>query len=125
MKSKTKSFVKEVLARMKGDSVTATAEKNYRKATAAINGQIASLQSKLIQEESRVEEAQEALDNAKYPSEAITSDENYVKGIKDKQEAFNTAKENLDNVTESLKYYQDLLKGFDAETEVEEEKEAK
>lgn len=123
MKKTTKSFVREVLARIKGDNVTVIAEKNYRKAEAAINGQIAALKAKLVEEEGHVDDAQEALDNAKYPTEPIASADSYVKNIKEKQEKFDSAKEALENVNSSLKYYEDLLKGFEAEAEIEEKAE--
>jgi len=113
--SKTTSFVKEVLARMKGDTVTVTAEKNYRKATAGLGGQIAALKSKLVEDESKVDDAQEALDNAKYPTELISDVASYVRKIKEKQEAFDKAKEDLEAVQQSIVYYERLLLSFDEE----------
>lgn len=112
----TKSFVKEVVARLKGDTTTVVAEKNYRKATAAIGGQIAALKAKLVEEEGRVEDAKEALDAAKYPTDLITDVSSYVKNIKAKQDAYDAAKESHQAVVETLEYYSKLLAGFEEET---------
>jgi hypothetical protein len=119
--SKTKSFVKEVLARMKGDTVAVTAEKNYRKATAGIGGQIAALKSKLVEEEGRVDDAKDALDNAKYPVDMIADTSSYVKKIKEKQDAYDKAKEDLEAVQHSITYYEELLASFDVEETAEAE----
>lgn len=118
--SKTTSFVKEVLARIKGDNVAVIAEKNYRKATAGINGQIASLNGRLVEEEEKVDEASENLANAKYPTDVITDVTAYVKKIRDKQEAYDKAVDNLATVKDSLDYYKTLLAGFESQTETPE-----
>ena len=114
--SQAKSFVKEVLARFKGDTDKVVAEKNYRKASAGISGQIAALNAKLVEEEGRVEDAKEALEAVKYPTDLITDVSSYVKNIKDKQEAYDKAKGNLEGVQETLTSYKDLMAGFDQES---------
>ena len=59
--SKTKSFVKEVLAILAGDNNEATAQKILRQADSAFKTQIASLTGDTIAFEDNVEEAKEAL----------------------------------------------------------------
>lgn len=59
--SKTKSFVKEIVALLKGDDNEATAQKILRQADSAFKTQIASLTGDTISFEDAVEEAKEAL----------------------------------------------------------------
>ena len=59
--SKTKSFVKEVIAILKGDDAEATAQKILRQADSAFKTQIASLTGDTISLEDAVEEAKESL----------------------------------------------------------------
>lgn len=120
MSKKATSFVKEVLARIKGDAVTVTAEKNYRKASAGISGQIASLNSRLVEAEGNLEEANENLENAKYPTDLIGNVNDYVANIKAKQDLANKAKDALEDIQHTLTYYKDLLAGFDQEVETAE-----
>lgn len=107
---KVSSFVKEVLARLKGDTETVVAAKNERKANAALEGQINSLKSKLVDDEDKVTEAEEALGNAIYPVELISDASTYVSRIKDAQEKLNNAQENLSDTETSLNYFQNLIK---------------
>lgn len=102
------NFVKEVLARLTGDTDQAVALKNQRKANAAIEGQLAALKSRQVNAEDTVTEAQEALGNAKYPTVLIASSESYIAGIKTATEKLNSAQDALDAVNESLKFFGDL-----------------
>jgi Tfp pilus assembly protein PilX len=106
---KMSNFIKEVTARLKGDEQGVLAAKIERKASSAIKSQIAALTSHIVDAESAVEEAEERLQNAIYPTEMITNNNVYIAGIK-------AAKENLDeklayltDVKESLTYFEGLL----------------
>ena len=59
--NKTKSFVKEIVALLKGDDAEATGQKVLRQADSAFKTQIASLTGDTIAFEDNVEEAKEAL----------------------------------------------------------------
>ena len=59
---KVTNFIKEVTARLKGDEAGVIAAKVERKALSAINGQLAALKAKLVDDETAVEDAEEALE---------------------------------------------------------------
>lgn len=107
-----KSFVNEVMARLKGDDDKVVAERNYRKANSAIKGQISGLDAKKVDAEVALEEAQDKLAAAKYPTKLINDNSNYVRNIVERQEAVDSAKEALENINESLSYFQGLYDEF-------------
>ena len=113
---KVKSFVTEVIARMKGDTPKVVAEKNYRTADAAITAQIATLKADAVKKENAVEDAVEKLNAAKYPVDPITNTESYVQGIVNAQEAVNAAEKALKNTEETIKYFEDMKAENDADT---------
>ena len=115
--TKVKSYVKEVLARITGDEKAVIAEKNYRKASAAAKGQIASLEAKLVGAEDQLDNANEALVVAKYPTTSIGEGKNYIQGIIDAQASVDNAQKNVDDIKASIKFNQGLLAEFDAEVE--------
>lgn len=109
---KVKSFVNEVLARINGDTDKAIAQKNYRKADAAVKGQISSLESRKVDAEVALETAEEELADAKYPATLIGDNSDYIRGIVRRQEKVDEAKEELDEVNESLNYFKSLHSEF-------------
>jgi hypothetical protein len=66
------SYMKEALAIIKGDTAEAIAAKNERKGKSAFESQIAALRAKLVDDESAIEEAEEKLKEAYYPSSIIS-----------------------------------------------------
>ena len=115
--SKVKSFIKEVTARLKGDENGVIAAKNERKSASALNSQIASLKSKLVDDETRVEEAEEALDNAKYPTAVIVDNKVYVQIIVRAQEALDKAVEELNATEDSIAYWENIVEEFGVEVD--------
>jgi len=105
-------FIKEVLAKLKGDGAEALAAKVGRKALSAFEGQIASLNSKKVDQENAVEEAQEALDAATYPTSVFSSNQSYIDGILRAQKAVDQAQEDLDSTNKALEYFTGKLAGF-------------
>lgn len=105
-------LVVEIAARIKGDDATAKAAKIGRKCNSAINSQIAALQAKEVDQEDAVDTAQEALNDAKYPTDTFTSGQNYIQGITDAEERLEAAREALDDTKSSIRYFKDLSKGF-------------
>lgn len=75
--SKTKSFVKEIVALLKGDDNEATAQKILRQADSAFKTQIASLTGDTISLEDAVEEAKESLRLARLNNGNLITDRNY------------------------------------------------
>jgi hypothetical protein len=110
-KNKTqKSFVDGILARLTGDSKEALAGKISRKVESAIKGQISALESKVVDDENRVEDAQEAFNNALYPTSLPTSNEIYCSSLVRAQSDLDSANESLENTKKSIVFFQGLLK---------------
>jgi hypothetical protein len=95
--SKTKSFVKEVVAILKGDDAEATAQKILRQADSAFKTQIASLTGDTIALEDRLEDAVEALRLARLNNGRVISDRNsYVRNLLDAKNNVTYAEEALE-----------------------------
>lgn len=109
---KGKLFVKEVVARLKGDDAEVKASKIARKALTSVESQIAALRSKEVDLESAVEDKQEALKAAKYPTEQITDGQTYIRSIKNAQDSLDKSVEELEAVKESIEYFTGLLESF-------------
>lgn len=110
-----KSYVKETLARLSGDNNAVVAQKNYRKATSILNGQIAALKAKQVDAEGVVEDAEENLKGAKFPSSLITNSGSYMSGLNASKERFAEAKQALEDVKTSIKEAETTLAEFEAE----------
>lgn len=110
-----KSFIKEVAARITGDNAEATAQKNYRKATSAIDVQVHTLKAKLVDQEAAVETATENLENAQFPTSLITDNSYYVSNIKSQYDNLEAKKEALEATKNSIAFFEGLLVKFDAE----------
>jgi hypothetical protein len=114
---KVKSYLREVGARLKGDEKQVIAEKNYRKATSAINGQIAALKAKEVNDEDAVENATDVLNSIKYPTTLIHTPQAYVRDVVSAQETLDAAKASLEATRASIKFNEDLLEDFNKEVE--------
>lgn len=112
MKTKAQSFINEVLARIQGDEDKVVAERNSRKAVAAVKGQISSLENKKVDAEVSLDEAKENLHAVKYPITPIKDISDYVRGIANAQKKVDEAEEALVEVNESLDYFTELLESF-------------
>ena len=113
--SAVKSYVKEVLARLTGDQSEVVAQKNYRKAVAGVKGQLAALESERIEAEMKLETAQEALHNAKYPTTLIGSVEAYYNSIVDAQEDVEEAEEVVASIDAAISTAKSLQTEFEKE----------
>lgn len=107
---KVNSFVKQVVARLKGDDNEVVAQKVARKAMSALEGQVAALKAQLVDDEQRVEDAQERLDNAIYPTSVFTDNRWYCQNIANAQSELESAKEILTTTQESIEFFTKLLK---------------
>ncbi len=110
-----KSYVKETLARLTGDNNEVVAQKNYRKATSILNGQVAALKAKQVDAEGVLEEAEEALKSAKFPSTLIERGDSYMSNLNSAKEVVADAKASLEAVTSSIKEAEQTLSEFEAE----------
>lgn len=109
---KGKLFIAQVLSRLTGDSNTELASKISRKALSAVEGQISALKGKVVDQENVLEEAEEALQNAIYPTEMIKDNRAYCQGIANTQEKVNSAKLDLEETQESITYFEAILAKF-------------
>ena len=114
---KINSYIKETVARLTGDKDEVVAQKNYRKATSAVKGQLASLEAKLVNAEDELETAKENLKAAKYPSVAINGGEGYIQNILDAQENVDYAQGSVDDINASIKFNKELLAEFENEVD--------
>jgi hypothetical protein len=112
---KTGLFVKEILARLTGENTDAQAAKIARKSISAIEGQVAALKGKVIDDENKVEDAEEALKAAIYPTSLPSDSSSYTRTIVNAKSSVDAAKEVLDATKASISYFEGLL------TEVTEE----
>lgn len=105
-------FVKQVLAKIKGDDSEVLAAKISRKAISAVEGQLAALKAQEVDAENTVEEGQELLNNAMYPTTMITDNQSYIKNIKNAQDALVEAEAKLEDIKTSISYFENILVGF-------------
>ncbi len=95
--NKTKSFVKEIVALLKGDDAEATGQKVLRQADSAFKTQIASLTGDTIALEDRLEDAKEALRLARLNNGQLIGDRNsYIRLLLHAQNLIVDAEEALE-----------------------------
>ena len=106
--STTKSFVKEVIAILKGDDAEATGQKILRQADSAFKTQIASLTGDTISLEEDVEEAKESLRLARLNNgELISNRNNYISNLLSSQNKLVDAEEALEAHFSKLNFLQE------------------
>ena len=106
------SYVKEVIARMKGDTDTALAERNYRVLTAGINQQLALRESIKLELEEKIIDAKDKLAEAKYPTSKITDVSYQLTKIANATDSLNEVEADLEDVQDECKALQSLLDEF-------------
>ena len=109
---KGETLVKEITARLKGDNDGALAAKIARKAISAVDSQIAALRAREVDLEGSLEDAKEAYKIARAPLEMITDNQSYIREIKKAKETEERAAEELQDVIDSIKYFEELLASF-------------
>jgi hypothetical protein len=115
-----KSFLKQTFAALAGNTDKVIAEKNYRKATAVIKSQISSLEFQKELDEQAVEDAVEALNDAKYPNTPIGSDGGpYLSKIHECNDILISAKDELAETEKAIAFNQALLAEFDTPVDAE------
>lgn len=103
-----KSFVKEVVAILKGDDAEATGQKILRQADSAFKTQIASLTGDTIGLEDKLEDAKENLRLARLNNGVVISDRNnYVRNLLNAKNALTEAEEELENHFAKLTFLQE------------------
>lgn len=96
-KTTMNSFVKQFIAKVKGDDVEVQAEKVWRQANSALKSMISSMEGDLIEKEDKLNDAQEVLNNARINRGTEIKDRNaYVSNLIYAKEGIKTAQKNLD-----------------------------
>lgn len=103
-------FVQATIAFITGDTDTAIALKNERQSRSAIKGQISALEGALINAETKVEAAEEALEKAIHPTALITDHSVYYRSVIKAQQALDDANIELQEVVASKEYAEELLR---------------
>jgi hypothetical protein len=112
--SKTKSFVKEVVALLKGDDAEATGQKILRQADSAFKTQIASLTGDTIALEDKVEEAKENVRLARLNNGQPISDRNsYISSLLTAQNRLVEAEEALESHLDKLLFLKEQAELLD------------
>lgn len=112
MSQQVTNFVKTVIARLKGDDAEILALKIERKANSALKGQLAALEAKVVDLENIVADKEDALQNTIYPSTLFTDNSAYISSIQRAQASLDEAKENLQQVVDSIEYFTNLQSKF-------------
>jgi hypothetical protein len=113
--NKMKSFVKEVVAILKGDDAEATGQKILRQADSAFKTQIASLTGDTIALEDKLEDAVEALRLARLNNGKVISDRNsYVRNLLDAKNNVTSAEEALEAHNAKLVFLKEQADLLDA-----------
>lgn len=108
--NKMKSFVKEFVAKIKGDDAEALAQKALRQADSALKTQIATLTGDTITFEDRVEAAKEGQANARINGgNPITDRELYVENLLEAKNEVTEAEEALALHKEKIAFLQGEL----------------
>lgn len=110
--TKGKLFIQQVIAKLKGDDNEALAAKIARKGISAVEGQIAALKAKEVDDENNVEDAQEALNTAKYPTIMFSNNSQYCNDILIAQDTLSSKEEILKATQDSIKFFEALLSEF-------------
>lgn len=109
---KGKLFIQQVVAKLKGDNNEELATKIARKALTAVDAQLAALRAKEVDLEGSLEDANEALNDAKFPTTMITDNSAYIRNIQKAQENRDAAQDNLDDIKNSIKFFETLMKEY-------------
>lgn len=118
MSNKIKSFVKGFVALVKGDDVTAAAEKAFRQASSALKSQINSLEGDTVTFEDAVTDAKEAQGNARINNGvAITNRDQYVKNLLNAKNKVTDTEEALEIHTKKIEFLRDELVALELEVE--------
>lgn len=114
--NKMKSFVKEVVAILKGDDAEATGQKILRQADSGLKTQIATLKGDLITLEDAVETAKENLKHARVNHGRLIANRNdYVRELFNAKNAVTDAQEALELHQAKINFLQEELSLLDKE----------
>lgn len=103
-KSAAAMFVKEVIARMKGDENEVIAISNYRKAKAGLKTQISIKEGELVDLEEKADNAHRDLQAATFPIDKVENGNDYVVNLISKKNALEEAKDAVADHVETINF---------------------
>jgi phage I-like protein len=106
--AKKDGFRSKVIAKIKGDEAEVTAVTIEKKSKAALNSQVAALSAEKVDAEIKLDDAEGALEDAKYPGKVLTS-EAYLEGLRRAIANVEAAQEVVDEIDESIASYEELI----------------
>lgn len=110
-------FATKVAAKIKGDDALATGKKIESKVKTLLASQVSLLETKKVDLELNLGDAQEQLEDALYPVSTPVNGETYLKGVRAAKNVIETYEESIEEVEESIDFYKGLLKSeFGAES---------
>ena len=114
--TKMKSFVKQFVSYLEGDSAEANAQKALRAADSGLSTHIAVLKGDLIAKEDAVSTAQEKLASAKVNGgKEITNRDSYVRTLLDAKNSLTEAEEALEAHKAKLLFLEETKASLEAE----------
>ena len=113
-----KSFVKQFLAAVKGDTDEAAAQKALRQANSALSTQISILEGDLVNKEDAVASTKEALEKAVVNGgAAITNRDSYVENLFYSKNRVTEAEEALKKHQAKIEFLKEQQAGLDKDSE--------
>lgn len=110
-----KSFVKQSLAFMSGDTNGVISEQNYRTVDSGVDVQIAVLKASKVEAEHNIVNAEEELLKVKHPSTRITDVKYYFAEVKQAMDTVEACKDKLEAIKENIVFYETLKQEYNAE----------
>lgn len=110
-------FATKVAAKIKGDDALATGKKIESKVKALLASQVSLLETKKVDLQLSLGDAEETLEDALYPTTTPVNGETYLKGVRAAKAVIENYEESIEEVEDSIKFYQGILKSeFGAES---------
>jgi uncharacterized protein (DUF111 family) len=104
-------FLKQVVARIKGDDAKTKAVRITRKCLSAIKAQIASLESEAENAKIRLEDAEERMKGAIYPDQLFEDSVDYLQSIANAHDEVEKARQRWDAIQQSIRFFTSVQNG--------------
>jgi uncharacterized protein (DUF111 family) len=104
-------FLKQVVARIKGDDAKTKAVRITRKCLSAIKAQIASLESEAENAKIRLEDAEEKMKGAIYPDRLFENSVDYLQSIAHAHDEVEKARQRWEAIQQSIRFFTSVQNG--------------
>lgn len=106
MKKEIGNYAKTLLALLTGDETEKLALHNERRAMSSIRKQLSSLEDRRTSLQEKIEDSEEAVKLAEYPTYKLEENSNYCANLLASDEKLKKAKEDLEDCEASIKYFE-------------------